>query len=117
MCAKGFGQSHNPEIDKLVQQVVHYCQQRNPESLDKIFDSLPVNRTVEEYRRVSNQVLAAALAKLQGDIDTLSWFCGYFAGEINRTEDNHRPRHSIAELSKLLITLGMEPFTCSELQT
>jgi hypothetical protein len=111
MYAKGFGQSRNLEIEKSASRVVCYCRQRRPEALDKIFDSLPVNRTTQEYKRVSQQVLAAALAQLQGDIDTLGWFCGYFAGEINRTEDNHRPRHSIAELSKLLITSGMELFT------
>jgi hypothetical protein len=44
-------------------------------------------------------------------IDTLSWFCGYIASEINRTEDNQKPHHPITKLSKTLITLGMEPFT------
>lgn len=33
------------------------------------------------------------------------------ASEINRTEDNQKPHHPIAELSKTLITSGMEPFT------
>ncbi|MHC5830647.1 MAG: hypothetical protein ACYT04_85555, partial [Nostoc sp.] len=45
------------------------------------------------------------------DIDTLSWFCGYMASEINRTQDNQKPHHPIAELSKTLITSGMEPFS------
>ncbi|MBH8564422.1 hypothetical protein I8748_19925 [Nostoc sp. CENA67] len=102
MSAKGFGQSpQNPKIDKLVKLAVRHCRQRSPEGLDSIFDNLPVN--------LNKQVVAATLAALQQDIDTLSWYCGYFAGEINRAEDNQKP-NSITKLSKILITTGMEPF-------
>jgi len=48
---------------------------------------------------------------LTGDIDTLAWFCGYIALEINRSEDNHKLHHPIKLLSKLLIKHGMQPFT------
>ncbi len=88
---------------KKVEDAVRYCQQRSPEALDSIFDHLPVNFT--------QQVITGILAAFQKDIDTLSWFCGYMASEINRTQDNQKPHHPIAELSKTLIQAGMEPFT------
>ena len=102
MRAKGFGQPQPTKIDKIVESAVYFCNNRHPEALDKIFDNLPV--------KLNEQVLYGTITALEKDIDSLSWLCGYFAGEINRTEDNQKPRHSIAELSKLLITLGMEPF-------
>ena len=103
MCAKGFGQSQPTKIDKLIESAVCYCDKRHPEALDSIFDYLSVN--------FNQRVVTGILAALQKDIDTLSWFCGYMASEINRTEDNQKPHHPIAELSKTLITSGMEPFT------
>ncbi|MHC0067203.1 hypothetical protein ACWATR_30555 [Nostoc sp. UIC 10890] len=103
MCAKGFGQSQPTKIDKLIESAVRYSHKRHPEALDSIFDYLPVN--------LNERVVTGILAALQKDIDTLSWFCGYMASEINRTEDNQKPHHPIAELSKTLITSGMEPFT------
>jgi hypothetical protein len=42
MSSKGFGQPQPTKIDKLVESAVRYCQQRQPESLDQIFDNLPV---------------------------------------------------------------------------
>ncbi|MBR8840437.1 MAG: hypothetical protein DSM106950_42250 [Stigonema ocellatum SAG 48.90 = DSM 106950] len=89
-------------IDQLIEQVVHHCQTRHPEALDNIFDNLPVS--------INEQVLESTLAILSSDINQFSWFCGYMAGEINRTEDNYKPRHPIAELSKILIAAGMQPF-------
>ena len=103
MCAKGFGQSQPTKIDKLIESAVRYCHKRHPEALDSIFDYLHVN--------LNQGVVTGILAALQKDIDTLSWFCGYMASEINRSEDNQKPHHPIAELSKTLITSGMEPFT------
>jgi len=103
MCAKGFGQSQPTKIDKLIESAVCYCHKRHPEVLDSIFDYLPVN--------LNQRVVTGILTALQKDIDTLSWFCGYMASEINRSEDNQKPHHPIAELSKTLITSGMEPFT------
>ncbi|MHC5762602.1 hypothetical protein [Nostoc sp.] len=103
MCAKGFGQSQPTKIDKLVEDAVRYCHKRHPEALDSIFDNLPVN--------LNKQVVTGIVAAFQKDIDSLSWFCGYMASEINRTEDNQKPHHPITKLSKTLITLGMEPFT------
>lgn len=43
MSAKGFGQPRPTKTDKLVEQAVRYCQKRNPEALDQIFDNLSVN--------------------------------------------------------------------------
>ncbi|AVH66319.1 hypothetical protein [Nostoc sp. 'Peltigera membranacea cyanobiont' N6] len=102
MCAKGFGQSQPTKIDKLIESAVRYCHKRRPEALDSIFDYLPVN--------LNQRVVTGILAALQKDIDTLSWFCGYMASEINGSEDNQKPHHPIAELSKTLIKSGMEPF-------
>ncbi|MEH1919391.1 hypothetical protein [Nostoc sp.] len=103
MCAKGFGQPQPTKIDKLIESAVRYCHKRHPENLDSIFDNLPVN--------LNQRVVTGILAALQKDIDTLSWFCGYMASEINRSEDNQKSHHPIAELSKTLIISGMEPFT------
>ncbi|GEM_PF-705122 len=82
-------------INQLIQQVVYHCQTRHPEGLDNIFDTLPVD--------INEQVLAGAIAILSSDIDALSWFCGYLAGEINYSEDNHRPFHPISFLASILI--------------
>ena len=90
MSAKGFGQPQPTKTDKLVQQVVFYCQKRHPEALDQIFDNLPV--------KLNKQVLDGTVAVLEKDIDTLSWLCGYFASEINSTSDNDKPHHPITVL-------------------
>lgn len=90
-----------PQANQLIEQVLHHTIQGNPESLDKILDNSPVE--------LNRQLLAATITALHDDIDTLAWFCGYFAGAINRSEDNNKP-HSIVLLSKLLIQSGMEPF-------
>lgn len=89
------------QINEIVEIAVGCCHQRNPELLDEIFDDLPVE--------INKQVLAGTVAALQGDVDSTAWFCGYFAGAINRSEDNEKP-HSITLLSKLLIKKGMEAF-------
>lgn len=110
MSTKGFGQPQPTKTDKLVQQVVKHCQKRSPEALDQIFDNLPVGRTVQEYQRLNQQILAGTTNALTGDIDTLAWFCAYIASEINRSEDNNKPHHPIKLLSKLLIKHEMRPF-------
>lgn len=115
MSHKGFGQPQPSKTDKLVEQVVRYCQKRHPEALDQIFDNLPVGRTVPEYQRLNQQILTGTTNALTGDIDTLAWFCGYIASEINRSEDNNKPHHPITLLSKLLIKHGMQ--LCSWLFT
>lgn len=89
------------QINKIVEIAVGCCHQRNPELLDEIFDDLPVE--------INKQVLSGTVAALQGDVDSLVWFCGYFAGAINRSEDNEKP-HLIMLLSKMLIKNGMEAF-------
>lgn len=89
------------QISKIVEIAFGCCYQRNPELLDEIFDDLPVD--------INREVLLGTVAALQGDTDSLAWFCGYFAGAINRSEDNEKP-HSITLLSKLLIKKGMEAF-------
>jgi hypothetical protein len=102
MPGKGFGQPQPTKIDKIVESAVRYCQQRQPEALDQIFDNLPV--------KLNQQVVTGILAAFQGDIDTLSWLCGYFASEVNSTSDNDKPYHPITLLSKLLMKSGMQPF-------
>lgn len=111
MSAKGFGQPQPSKTDKLVQQVVRYCQERSPEALDQIFDNLPVGRTAQQYQRLNQQILTGTINALTGDIDTLAWFCGYTASEINRTSDNHKSHLPITLLSKLLIKQRMQPFS------
>ena len=98
---KGFGNSQATNIDKLVAFAVNHCHKQNPEGLDQIFDNLPAE--------LNKQVLVGTVAALHGDTDSLSWFCGYFAGSIDRSEDNDKP-HFIVLLSKLLIKHGMEAF-------
>ena len=100
---QGFGKPQPSKIDKLVERVVRYSQKRQPEALDQIFDNVD--------KHLNNEVVAHTLAILDDDADTKSWLCGYFASEINSTQDNDKPRHPIILLSKLLITSGMEPFS------
>ncbi|MGB6296546.1 MAG: hypothetical protein WBF90_10210 [Rivularia sp. (in: cyanobacteria)] len=89
------------QINEIVEIAVGCCYQRNPELLDEIFDDLPVE--------INKQILSGTVTALQGDIDSTAWFCGYFAGAINRSEDNEKP-HLIVLLSKMLIKNGMEAF-------
>ena len=98
---KGFGKSQPTQIDKLVAFAVNHCHEQNPEGLDQIFDNLSAE--------LNKQVLVGTVAALHGDTDSLSWFCGYFAGAINRSEDNDKPHFTVL-LSKLLIKHGMEAF-------
>lgn len=102
MSGKGFGQPQPSKIDKIIESAVRYCQKRNPEALDKIFDNLPV--------KLNKQVLDGTVVALEKDIDSLSWLCGYFSSEINSTSDNDKPYHPITLLSKLLIKCRMQPF-------
>jgi hypothetical protein len=99
---KGFGQPQPTKTDKLIEQVVLHAKKRDPESLDRIFDNLPV--------KLNEQVLFGAIGAIAKNIDTLAWLCGYFAGEINSMEDNDKLYHPIILLSKLLIKYGMQPF-------
>lgn len=101
MSDTGFGNSQPTQINKLIERAVNYCNQRSPEGLDQIFDNLTP--------QLNKQVLMGTLALLGDDDDSLAWFCGYFAGAINRSEDNDKP-HSITLVSKLLIKHGMEAF-------
>ena len=89
------------QINEIVELSVGCCYQRNPELLDEIFDDLPVE--------INKQILSGTVTALHGDIDSTVWFCGYFAGAINRSEDNEKP-HLIMLLSKMLIKNGMEAF-------
>lgn len=103
MSAKDFGKPQPTKTDKLVERVVRYCQKRSPEALDQIFSNSPVD--------LNKQLATATVTVLQGDIDSLGWSCGYFAGAINRSEDNQKPHYSITLLSKLFIKSGMQPFS------
>lgn len=89
------------QINKIVEIAVGCCHQRNPELLDEIFDDLPVE--------TNKQILSGTVTALRNDIDSAVWFCGYFAGAVNRSEDNEKP-HLIMLLSKMLIKNGMEAF-------
>ncbi|RUS93982.1 hypothetical protein DSM106972_094530 [Dulcicalothrix desertica PCC 7102] len=102
MASKGFGKTQPTKIDKLIGQAVEYSRRREPEALDKIFDNLPVE--------MNNKVLKGTLRELNKDIDTLSWLCGYFASEINSSDDNDKPRQPIILLSKLLMKYRLAPF-------
>jgi len=102
MSKKGFGQSQPTKTEKLIERVVQSACDRSPESLDRVFDNLPV--------KINSQVLDGAIATLEKDTGTLAWLCGYFAGEINISEDNNKSHNPITLLSKLLIKYGMKPF-------
>ena len=98
--AKGFGKPSKSKLDILAELAIRYCQQRSPEKLDSIFDY----QSPALNQQINSRVITAL------DIDTLSWFCGYLASEINCTQDNEKPYKPITELSGLLISFGMQVF-------
>ncbi|WP_071192204.1 hypothetical protein [Trichormus sp. NMC-1] len=98
---QGFSNPKKSKLDILAESAILHCQKRHPEALDNIFDNQPP--------AFNQQIFLKVIAALQTDLDTLSWFCGYLASEINCTQDNHKP-HPISELSGLLISFGMELF-------
>ncbi|NEP03223.1 MAG: hypothetical protein F6K58_32215 [Symploca sp. SIO2E9] len=100
MSGLGFGEPRQSETDELIERIVRYCRQRNPESLDRIFDNMRLNRPA---------MVAIAVA-LQEDIEALSWFCSYMASETNRSEDNLKSCNPIKTFSGILIKFGMQPF-------
>jgi hypothetical protein len=51
--SKGFGKLQPTKTDKLVEQAVRHAQKRDPESLDRIFDNLPI--------KLNEQVLFGAV--------------------------------------------------------
>jgi hypothetical protein len=61
-----------PQPNQLIEQVLHHTKQRNPEALDKILDNSPVD--------LNRKLVAATVAALHRDIDTLAWFCGSDCG-------------------------------------
>jgi hypothetical protein len=103
--SKEFGQSQQTDFDKLIERIVRYCHKRSPEALDRIFDALPRND-----ENLSQRIIAAIATQLQPDLDTLSWFCGFMASEINRSEDSDRAHLPLTALSRKLIMLGFQPF-------
>jgi hypothetical protein len=106
--SKGFGVKP-PKKDKLVKQVVRHCRNRCPEKLDKIFDALQVGRTQAEHQRIAYKLLTLSIAALNDDIESASWFCAYFAVEINHVLDNEK-HGPIEKLSQILIKSQMQPF-------
>lgn len=94
------------KINDIATEVMYCCYERNPEALDNIFDNL----SRDEYQSITHKLLEAISILLKKDVDTLAWFCGYMASEINRTEDNFKPIHPITLLSEVLIRAGMQPF-------
>lgn len=105
----GFGKPKQTEESKLIERMVHYCQKRNPEALDRLLDSVHMGHTAQESERLSYSLTHGTVTQIQSDIDTLSWFCGYMASEINRSEDNDRSL-PVTGLAKKLIQAGMQPF-------
>jgi hypothetical protein len=93
-----------------VERVVRYCQKRSPEALDRVFDAMTKGCTLTEGEWRSEQVITGTLAQISADLDTLAWFCGYMAGEINRREDNQREHLPLTHLSKQLVEWGFQPF-------
>ncbi len=107
--SKGFGVKPPKKDDKLVQQVVRHCQQRCPEELDKIFDALLVRRIKAEHQDIACILINTAIVELNSDIESICWFCGYFARGLDRVEN--KEKHSFIEkLSHTLIEYGMQPF-------
>jgi hypothetical protein len=100
-----FEQCQLLEFDTLIDRILHYCHTRHSEALDRIFDALPQDDEI-----LSQQIIVEILAQIQADVDTLGWFCGYMASEINCREDSDRPQLPLTELSKKLIKAGMQSF-------
>ncbi|HEY9661589.1 MAG TPA: hypothetical protein V6C65_24290 [Allocoleopsis sp.] len=92
----------------LINRCVNCCRQRNPEALDRIFDTLNPGYPLAQAEHRSSQVIHGIVTQLHADLDTLSWFCGYMASEINRSGD--RADLPITQLSKILIEVGLVPF-------
>jgi hypothetical protein len=108
--SKGFGVKPPKKDDKLAQQLVRHCQQRCPEKLDRIFDALAMERTKAEHQDITYILINTAIVELKGDIESICWFCGYFARGIDRVEN--KEKHSFIEkLSQTLIESGMQPFS------
>ncbi len=57
MSKKGFGQSQPTKTEKLIDRVVQSTRDRSPESLDRVFDNLPV--------KLNQQVLEGAIGILE----------------------------------------------------
>jgi hypothetical protein len=109
--SKGFGKSQSTGANQqLVDRIVRFCEKRSPEALDRIFDSFTSGCTVTQGERLSEEVIVGTVAQIQADVDTLAWFCGYMAGEINRSEDNELAHLPLTNLSKQLVECGFRPF-------
>jgi hypothetical protein len=109
--SNGFDPFQPTEMNRLwVERVVRYCQKRSPEALDRVFDAMTRGCTLTEGEWRSEKVILGTLAQIGADLDTLAWFCGYMAGEINRREDNQREHLPLTHLSKRLAECGLQPF-------
>jgi hypothetical protein len=109
--SNNFDPFQSTETNQLwVDRVVRYCQKRSPEALDRVFDAMTKGCTLTEGEWRSEQVIVGTLAQVGTDLDTLAWFCGYMAGEINRREDNQREHLPLTHLSKQLIEWEFQPF-------
>jgi BarA-like signal transduction histidine kinase len=98
------------KVEQIVDRIVRLCQKRSPEALDKIFDTMHVGLTQTEAENLSMQVTQLTTAALRADSDTLAWWCGYMASEINSSADNNRQNLRITMLSRTLIDVGLMPF-------
>jgi hypothetical protein len=89
-------------IKQLVELAIRHCHRREPEGLDRIFD------TVAEP--VKKQVLSGTLARLQGNAEDIAWLCSYFASETNRSEDNQKTHRPVMQLARVFVESGMIAF-------
>ena len=76
MSGKGFGQRQPTKIDKIVESAVRYCQKRNPEALDAIFDNLFLEesrgRSPHPIKTGNVKVLPITLEKLKAVVGSLA---------------------------------------------
>ncbi|MBD2199510.1 MULTISPECIES: hypothetical protein [Calothrix] len=59
MSDKEFGQRQPTKIDKLIEFAVRYCQKRNPEALDTIFDLLFLEENGKAIAHSSKEIVQA----------------------------------------------------------
>lgn len=82
------------KFNKSVEQAVNCCRNRHSELLNQIVDNVNLDCVQDLYMRV--------VELLENDIESICWFCGYFAGE---DEDS-----TMIDISRMLINHGMQAF-------
>ena len=97
-------------IEQVVDRIVRLCHKRSPEALDRIFDTMYTGLTENQAENLSRQVTYLTAAALKPDPETLAWWCGYMASEINYSADNDRQDLRITTLARKLIDNRLMPF-------